>query len=1062
MPKFALKYPFFIIMVCLVIVVLGVVSISSMPVDLFPKIDMPVVVVATFYSGMPPEQIEADITDTFERFFTLGNNIDHIESRSLTGVSLIKIYFQPGTDPNAALSNISNLAMADLRRLPPGTLPPVVLGMDASSQPVCLVTLKGRGLTETDLKDLAQFQVRNQIASVPGASVPQPFGGRYRQIMVYVDPLKLEAHNLSLMDVVRSVNDSNLILPAGDVRIGPKDYNIYANSQVPTPEQINDLPLKSVGNASVLVGDVGKAQDSGTLQTNIVRIDGQRSVYVPVLKQGGDSNTITIVDGMKTAIKGLVDIPSILKTAVVFDQSEFVKSALKNLGNEGGIGLVLTALMILLFLGSIRATFAVLLSIPLSALAAFICIRIGGGSINTMVLAGLALAFSRLIDNSVVVLENIFRHLEMGESPQVAAEAGGREVQLPVLAATFTTAIVFFPVALLYGVSRYLFTALALAVVFSLFASYVVAMTVVPLYCARFIKPSEAHASEEEEIDAEGQVEFRREVKLSIFGRTVRAFNHRFQRMLELYVFAVNRTILRPVASTIGILGAVVLTFALFPLLGRAYFPRTDPGQFVINIKCPSGTRLELSNKYIAQVEDEIRQAIPDHDLGMIVSNIGITPDLSAIYTSNSSMDTAFVQVSLNEGHQFGSYEYMRRVRKKLARDMPTLSTYFQAGGLVDSVINQGLPAPIDVQVSGNDMNQSFQIATQIAARIKGLKNVSDVLIPQNLRYPGLELTIDRQRASLIGLSPKEVVDNVITALTSNGMIAPSYWIDPKTGNNYMLTVQYSDNKIGNMSMDDFKQIPLHAANQTNYTPLRSVADITEINTPTEVDHYKIRRVIDVYVMPSTEALQRVNAQVQEVVDGTKTPGNIRITVRGSVVSMNESFKRFAIGLILSILLVYLVLMAQFASFLDPFIILTAIPPGLAGVLLILLLTGSTINIMSLMGVIMMAGIVVSNSILIVEFAGHLHETGLSIAEAVVQSCRIRLRPILMTSLATLLGMIPMALGMEAGSEQYAPLARAIIGGLGVSVVLTVFLVPAVYLIVHGRKERRITVEGEA
>jgi hydrophobic/amphiphilic exporter-1 (mainly G- bacteria), HAE1 family len=1062
MPKFALKYPFFIIMVCLVIVVLGAVSIASMPVDLFPKIDMPVVVVATFYSGMPPEQIEADITDTFERFFTLGNNIDHIESRSLTGVSLIKIYFQPGTDPNAALSNISNLAMADLRRLPPGTLPPVVLGMDASSQPVCLVTLKGRGLNETDLKDLAQFQVRNQIASVPGASVPQPFGGRYRQIMVYVDPLKLEAHNLSLMDVVRSVNDSNLILPAGDVRIGPKDYNIYANSQVPTPEQLNDLPLKSVGNASVLVGDVGKAQDSGTLQTNIVRIDGQRSVYVPVLKQGGDSNTITIVDGMKAAIKGLVDIPSTLKTAVVFDQSEFVKSALRNLGNEGGIGLVLTALMILLFLGSIRATFAVLLSIPLSALAAFICIRIGGGSINTMVLAGLALAFSRLIDNSVVVLENIFRHLEMGESPQVAAEAGGREVQLPVLAATFTTAIVFFPVVLLYGVSRYLFTALALAAVFSLFASYVVAMTVVPLYCARFIKPSEAHASEEEEIDAEGQVEFRRKVKLSIFGRTVRAFNHRFQRMLELYVFAVNRTILRPVASTIGILGAVVLTFALFPLLGRAYFPRTDPGQFVINIKCPSGTRLELSNKYIAQVEDEIRQVIPDHELGMIVSNIGITPDLSAIYTSNSSMDTAFVQVSLNEGHKLGSYEYMRRVRKKLARDMPTLSTYFQAGGLVDSVINQGLPAPIDVQVSGNDLNESFQIATQIAAKIKGLKNVSDVLIPQNLRYPGLELTIDRQRASLIGLSPKEVVDNVITALTSNGMIAPSYWIDPKTGNNYMLTVQYSDNKIGNMTMDDFKQIPLHAASQTNYTPLRSVADITEINTPTEVDHYKIRRVIDVYVMPSTEALQRVNAQVQEVVDGTKTPGNIRITVRGSVVSMNESFKRFAIGLILSILLVYLVLMAQFASFLDPFIILTAIPPGLAGVLLILLLTGSTINIMSLMGVIMMAGIVVSNSILIVEFAGHLHDTGLSIAEAVVQSCRIRLRPILMTSLATLLGMIPMALGMEAGSEQYAPLARAIIGGLGVSVVLTVFLVPAVYLIVHGRKERRITVEGEA
>jgi len=433
MPKFALRYPYFIIMICLVIAVIGITSIVQMPVDLFPQIDIPVVVVATFYSGMPPQQIEADITDTFERFFTLGNNIDHIESRSLTGVSLIKIYFKPGTDRNAALSNIANLAMADLRRLPPGTLPPVVLGMDASSQPVCLVTLKGQGLNETQLKDLAQFQVRNQIANVPGASVPQPFGGRYRQIMVYVDPVKLEAHNMSLMDVVQGVNQSNLILPAGDVRIGPKDYNIYANSQVPTPDEINDLPLKSVGNASVMVRDIGHAEDSGTLQTNIVRIDGQKSVYVPVLKQGGDSNTITIVNGMKAAIKNLVDIPASLKTAVVFDQSIFVKSALKNLLNEGGIGLVLTGLMILLFLGSMSATFAVMLSIPLSALAALICIRFGGGTINTMVLAGLALAFSRLIDNSVVVLENIFRHLELGSQPNAAAEVGGKEVQLAVL-----------------------------------------------------------------------------------------------------------------------------------------------------------------------------------------------------------------------------------------------------------------------------------------------------------------------------------------------------------------------------------------------------------------------------------------------------------------------------------------------------------------------------------------------------------------------------------------------------------------------------------------------------
>jgi len=1049
MPKFALKYPYFIIMVCLVIVVVGVTTIAGMPVDLFPKIDIPVVVVATFYSGMPPQQIEADITDTFERFFTLGSNIDHIESRSLTGVSLIKIYFKPGTDANAALSNIANLAMADLRRLPPGTLPPVVLGMDASSQPVCLVTLKGKGLNETDLKDLAQFQVRNQIANVQGASVPQPFGGRYRQIMVYVDPVKLEAHNMSLMDVVRSVNESNLILPAGDVRIGPKDYNIYANSQVPTPEQINDLPLKSVGNASVMVGDIGRAEDSGTIQTNIVRIDGQQSVYIPILKQGGDSNTITIVNGMKAAIKNLVDIPSQLKTAVVFDQSIFVKSAIKNLLKEASIGLFLTCIMILVFLGSPRATLAVLLSIPLSALVCLLIMDTTGGSINTMLLGGLALAFSRLIDDSVVVLENIFRYMEMGETPRQAAEKGGMEVSLAVLAATSTTSIVFFPVTFFAGVSKYIFTDLALGVVLSIFASYIFAMTVVPLYCAKFI-----HIRDDEEYAGPRPN--------SYFPRFEMKFNEYFRRMLDFYEVQVTRTLRHPGRSALIILcGVAAILIGLFPFLGRSYFPRTDPGQFVINIKCPSGSRIELSNQYIAQVEKKIRDVVPPRDLEMIVSNIGITPDLSAIYTSNSAMDTAFVQVSLKEGHKVGSYQYMERVRRRLASDMPELSTYFQAGGLVDSVINQGLPAPIDIQISGNDLDQSFKIAQQIAIQVRRLKNVSDVLIPQDLRYPGLELNIDRERASLINLSPKEVVDNVITAMSSNGMIAPSYWIDPRTGNNYMLTVQYSDQKIGNMSMEDFKQIPLRGANVTDYTPLQSVADIKEINTPTEVDHYQIRRVIDVYVMPSTETLVGVSREVNKILNELHTPKNVRVTVRGAVVNMNQSFTRFAIGLLLSIALVYLILMAQFTSFIDPFIILMAIPPGLAGVVMILLVTGSTLNIMSLMGVIMMTGIVVSNSILIVEFATILHEQGKPLLEAVVQACKIRLRPILMTSLATLLGMIPMALGIEAGSEQYAPLARAVIGGLGISVIVTVFLVPAVYLVVHGRREMKITAVKE-
>src|SRR5271170_7331663 len=743
MPKFALAYPYFILMLCLVVAVVGVTTVLRMPVDLFPEVKIPVVVVATFYAGMPPQQIEADITNTFERFFTLGSNIDHIESRSLSGVSLIKIYFQPGTDPNAALSNIANLAMADLRRLPPGTLPPVVLRFDASSLPVCLVTLKGQGLDETRLKDLAQFQVRNQIANVPGASVPQPFGGRYRQIMVYVDPVKLEAHQLSLMDVVHAVNDSNLILPAGDVRIGNRDYNIYANSQVPTPDEINRIPLKTVGLGSVLVADVGHAADAGAIQTNIVRIDGQHSVYIPVLKQGGDSNTIEIVDGVKAAVRHLVDIPSVLKTTVVFDQSIFVKLAIHNVIKEGSIGLLLTAIMILLFLGSPRATFAVLLSIPLSALMCFLVMNGLGGTINTMLLGGLALAFSRLIDDSVVVLENIFRFMENGVPPREAAEKGGMEVALPVLAATSTTAIVFFPVTLFYGVSRYLFIDLALGVVLSIFASYIFAMTVVPLYCAYFIR------IKHDEIHCEP---FETHRKNTFFSNVLQKFNRRFLDLLDVYEKAILTALDRPKLTVAIIVGGIlVILLGLFPFLGTSYFPRTDPGQFVINIKAPIGSRLEVTDRFIASVEDEIRNTVSRHDLDMIVSNIGITPDLSAMYTSNAGMDTAFVQVSLKEDHKIGSYTYMERLRRKLAADLPQLNTYFQAGGLVDSVVNQGLPAPLDIQISDNNMREAYNIAKGVAVQLKRSQRVSDVLIPQSLDYPGLQLDIDREQASQLG-----------------------------------------------------------------------------------------------------------------------------------------------------------------------------------------------------------------------------------------------------------------------------------------------------------------------
>jgi multidrug efflux pump subunit AcrB len=1049
MSRFAINNPYFIVVICLIIGVVGVSSIARMPVDMFPAMNIPVVVVATFYSGMPPQQIETDITSRFERFFKLGSGIDHIESRSLPGVSIIKVYFQSNTNPDSDVTTISNLAMAQLRRLPPGTLPPIVLKFDASSLPVCLVTFKGEGLNETQLRDLAQFQVRNQISSVPGASVPQPFGGKYRQIMVYTDPYKLEAHQLSLMDVVRTLNLANLILPAGDVQIGPLDYNIYTNSQLQTVGEIDQLPIKMVGQSPVRIVDIGHTVDGAQIQTNIVRVDGQPSVYVPVLKQGGDTNTIAVVDGIKEAIKHLIGVPKELVTAVVFDQSKFVKTAIETLGDEGGIGLALTTIMILVFLGSIRATVAVFFSIPLSVLAAFIALSIGGGSINSMVLGGFALAFSRLIDNSVVVLENIYRHLELGEEPAVAAEKGGREVALPVLAATLTTVVVFFPVTFLYGVSKFLFTALALAVALSLFASFAVAMTVVPLFCARFLKASH-------HLTPSGEVPVTVDQKKSrrSFGQWFNVwFNNRFEAFLKVYDKLVAGTLRRPVFTLVAFGVIFVLSLGLFPLLGLSFFPRTDAGQFVITLKAPSGTRLAVTENEVAKVEDLVRQVVSPEDFGMIVSNIGATPDYSAIYTTNSAMHTAFVQVSLKDEHKIGSYEYIAQVKKKMQTDLPELTAYFQSGGMVDAVLNLGLPAPIDVQVAGSDLDRSYDTALKLSAKIRNIPGVADVFTPQDVDYPALQLDVDRMRASQMGLSQQEVVDNIITALTSNTMIAPSFWIDPKTGNDYMLTVQYPENQVKTLS--DLRAIPLRATSQSEPTRLDMVSNIQRIKSPTEVDHYEIQRTIDIYVRPLNEDLGRIADAIDGIIAQTKVPDGLSVTLRGMVQGMRASFSSFEIGLTLALVLLYLILVAQFQSFVDPFIILLAVPPGLAGVILTLWITDTTLNVMSLMGVVMLVGIAVSNSILIVEFTRHLRSEGMAVREAVATACRVRLRPVLMTSLATIIGLLPMALKLGAGSESYAPLARALLGGLTLSVLFTVFLVPAGYVLVYGRKEQR-------
>jgi multidrug efflux pump subunit AcrB len=1084
MPGFSIRNPYFIIVICLTLLVIGVTSITRMPIDLFPPINLPEAVVATFYTGMPPTDIEYDITDPLERFFTLAAGVDHMESRSMLGVSIIKVYFQAGTNPDTDASELANLALADLKRLPPGTLPPVVLKFDASSLPVALVTVKGEGLTETQLHDYAQFQIRNQIAVVPGAEIPIPFGGKYRQIMVYVDPYKLSSRQLSLMDVVDAVNGSNLILPAGDVKMGPYDYFVYSNSLVDNMDQLGKVPLKVKGHSWVTVDDVGKAEDANQIQYNEVRIDGQKSTYIPIMKQGGDTNTIAVVDGVRQLIKHLYDIPAQMKTSIVFDQSVYVKEAIDTVLHEGFLGLILTSLMILVFLGSFRATSAVLLSIPLSALAAFVVLALMGGTVNTMILGGMALAFSRVIDNSVISLENIYRHLEMGALPMVAAEVGGAEVNLAVLAATLVDVVDFFPVVFLYGVGKFLFSALALAFCLSLLASFVVAMTVIPLFCSRYLKAvphAEKHGKKEDEYD----IEPTEAAGHSWMDRFNARFNRMFNKILDYYERWVRRAVQRPGLTVLILSGVFVASLAISPLLGLAFFPKTDAGQFTINLKVPTGTRIEVTDQYVAKVEDLIRQEVGAKDLKRIVSNIGVVPDFSALYTTNAGPYTATVQVQLNEPHHLSSFEYMDRVQHKIASQFPDIRTFFSSGSMVDAILNMGMPAPIDVQVSSPDLEEIYNIAQNLAKRIREVHGVGQIYIPQDMNYPALRLDVDRVHAGELGLTQKDVVDNVITALNSNYMIAPNYWVDRKTGNDYYLTVQFFEHgqsAIHNMA--DLGQIPLRdpgSRSQMNCGPseqlpspgtsqpawtcgqgrpttvLNNVVTVRQIQTPTEVDHYQIQRVADIYVTPTGEDLYRVTSAIRGIIAKEKIPSNVRVNLRGMVNGMEQSFKSFSLGFLISFLLLFLILTAQFKSFIDPFLIMLAIPMGFVGVLIILPLTHATLNVMSLMGVLMLVGIADSNSILIVDFAHNLEGQGMSPVDAVITACRVRLRPILMTSLATIIGMIPMALKMGTGAEQYAPMAKAIIGGLTSSVLLTIFIVPAAYVLVYGKRGAKNT-----
>jgi len=1056
MPQFSLRHPHMIIVAALLITILGVMAFAQMPVDVFPRLYIKAAVVATFYPGFAPLAMEQDITSRYERFFTLGNGIEHIESRSIPGVSAITVYFHPDVNIGVGAANLATLAMGDLGLMPPGTLPPLVLEYNASSSiPVILVTIAGP-YGETELQNEGRYNVRNFIATVEGASVPYPFGGKIRQIMAYVDRQKLQAQGITLDDAVNAINATNQILPSGDAKIGPYDWYIYSNAQIPTPDALNHVPIKiGPSQAPMFFGDIGNAENAAAIQYNQVLIDGKPSVYIPIFKQTG-ANTLDVINGVKRAVKEVTGLPANMKVETLFSQEGTILDAVHALEHEAASGALLASLMILIFLGSFRSTVAIFLSIPLSILVGVVGLSLSGQTINLMTLGGFTLAIGRLIDDSTVVLENINRHLAMGKEPQRAAAEGAGEVTYAVLASTISTIVVFLPVVFLYGVSKRLFSALALAVFFSMAASYVVSMSIIPIYCARLLDPEEARQAVERE---ETGIDNRRG-PLAAFDRGYDRFAKRFARLLD-------RTMDHKFLVIGGALAVFVVSMFVFPLLGTRLFPETDAGKFVINITTPVGTRLELTSAAASRINAIIHQIVPPHDLKNVIANLGVVPNISALYTPNSGEDTGQIMVALRNGHTRSAAYYEEAIRVTLARELPNVKTFFSSGSIIDAVIDFGALAPIDIQLSApisEDFSTMFGFARQIERRLGSVSEVGQVVIKQVADYPTLKINVDRTKAARLGITERSVITNLITAIDSNNMIKPSIWIDPRNGDDYYLSAQYPEKNID--SFNTLLDIPVGTRLGSNYHDynyndprsrldtgfgheqsilLGDVATVQQTRYPSEADHYNIQRVVDLLISPRTSDLGGTLDAVKRGLKGLQPPRNVKVYFRGSVVNMQKTFKSMEAGFLLAVVVVYLVGVAQSSSWLDPLIFLFSVPMGLIGVAWMLWATHTTINIESMMGVIVMIGIVVSNAILLIDFANERRLEGHDLRAAAVDAARIRMRPILMTSLATIAGLAPLALKLEAGSAASAPLALSVIGGLTVSLVMTLFLVPSLW-----------------
>ena len=1044
--RLALRRPYTFTVMALLIVILGLITARRMAKDIFPSIDIPVVSLIWTYNGLTPEEMEKRIVTLSERAITTTvNDIEHIESQSLAGVGVIKVFFQPGASVDAAVAQITAISQTITRIMPPGTTPPLVIRYSASNVPILQLGLGSKTLSEQALYDIGLNSVRLQLATVQGASVPLPLGGKVRQIQVDLDPAALLAKGLTAADVSNAINAQNLTLPSGTAKIGDREYGVFLNSSPDTIEGLGNLPIRIVNGTTIYIRDVAQVRDGFATQASIVRQDGTRGALLSILKTGGAS-TLEIIERVKAVLPRIqAVVPPELELRPLFDQSVFVRAALNGVLFEGALAATLTAAMILLFLGTWRNTLVVALSIPLSIFCSILCLAALGQTINAMTLGGLALAVGILVDDATVTIENIDRNLGLKKTLLQSILDGAEQIAMPAFVSTLCICIVFIPIFFLEGTAKYLFGPLAMAVIFAMLASYFLSRTVVPTFVHFLLRGQPIlHDAGPGEPSPRGDIFWRIHVR----------FNRHFERFRTRYTSALTWCLNhRKATATISIV-SVLASAALIPFLGRDFFPLVDAGQFRLHVRAPSGTRIEETERIFTKVENVIREVIPADELVTILDNIGLpTGGVNLAFSDSATIGAADgeILVALNPEKHGPTWDYVRTLRQRLNREFPDCVFFTQPSDIIGQILNFGLAAPIDVQIAGRDVKTNYALALELSARIALIPGAVDVHVQQVTNAPALRFNVDRSRAQQLGLTQRDIASNVLISLSGSAQSAPNFWLSPQNGVQYVVATQTPPAKLN--SIEAILATPLPTSRGAPPQIFGNVATFERTTTQSVVSHYNVQPVFDVFANVDRSDLGSVADAVKKLLPEfeKKLPRGSFITMRGQAQSMDASFLGLGLGVLAAIVLVYLLLVVNFQSWLDPFIIIMALPGALCGIIWILFLTRTSLSVPSLMGAIMGVGVATANSILLVTFANDVRREGRDARAAALEAGHTRLRPVLMTALAMIIGMLPMSLGLGEGGEQNAPLGRAVIGGLLFATLATLFLVPVVYATLRKR-----------